>query len=101
MWPNNVTSKNIRLNIHRLFELRMRLLHPVRILIGPVMQVVAVDVAFIVENTFVRKQNVFGKIIIFITYIKELPTISHSASFIINMQFLSQGYFVGMEMNRF
>jgi len=49
----------------------MRLLHSVKILGGPVMQVMAVDVGIIVENIFVREQNVFGKMIIFLTYIKE------------------------------
>jgi len=79
----------------------MRLLHPVRILGGPVMQVMAVDVAIIMENTFVRKQNIFGKMIIFLTCIKEPLTISQSASFIINMQLLGQSYFIGMEVSRF
>jgi len=101
MWLNDVIFENTRSNVHQLLDLRMRLLHPVRILGGPIMQVMAVDVAIIMENTFVRKQNVFGKIIIFLTYIKELPTISQFASFIINMQLLSQDYFVGMEVNRF
>jgi len=40
----------------------MGLLHPIRILGSRVMQVMAVDVAIIVKNTFVQKQNVFGKI---------------------------------------
>jgi len=73
----------------------------VRILGSPVMQVMAVDVAIIVKNTFVREQNVFGKMIIFLTCIKEPSTISQSASFIINMQLLGQSYFVGMEVSRF
>jgi len=83
MWSNEVVSKNTRPNVHQ-SDLRMRLLHSVRILGGPV-QVMAVDVVIIVENTFVREQNVFGKMITFLTYIKELSTISQSASFIINM----------------
>jgi len=83
-------------------NLRLRLLHLVRILVRwPSNASYGVDVAIIMENTFVRKQNVFGKMIIFFTYIKELPIISQFASFIINMQLLSQSYFVGMEVNRF
>jgi len=85
MWPNNVVSKNTRPNVHRLFDLRIRLLHPVRILGGPIMQVMAINVAIIVENTFVREQNVFGKMIIFVTCIKKLSTISQ-CGFIINIQ---------------
>jgi len=53
------------------------------------------------ENTFVQKQNVFGKMIIFFTYIKEPSTIFQSASFIINMQLLGQSYFVGMKVSQF
>jgi len=61
----------------------------------------AVNVAIIVENTFVREKNVFGKMIIFLTYIKEGSTIRQYASIIINMQLLGQSYFVEMEVSRF
>jgi len=93
---SNVISKNTRPNVHRSSDLRM--LHPVRILGGPITQV---DVAIIVENTFVQERNVFEKMIIFLTYIKEPLVISQSASFIINMQLLGPSYFVGTEVSRF
>jgi len=47
------------------------------------------------------RTEIFGKIIIFLTYYIEEPlTISLSTSFI-NMQLLGQSYFVGMEESRF
>jgi len=79
----------------------MRLLHPVRILGSPVMQVMVVNYycgKYVCPKTeCVWKNNNFPHHI----YIKKLPTISQFASFITNMQLLSQGYFVGMEVNRF
>jgi len=56
---NDMISENTRLNIHRPLDLRM--LHPVKILGGPVMQVMVVDVVIIVENTFRPKTECLEK----------------------------------------
>jgi len=71
--------------VYRSSDLRMRLLHSVRIFGGSSYD----DRCCHYCGKYIREQNVFGKMIFF-TYIKEPSTISQSASFIINMQLLCQ-----------